>query len=86
MAELLLRGWNAATPEVDTGDDIFVVHDADGQLIRVQVKTANVNTTGGQDTALFTVSHAQLVRPTSHVELATRERKNCLDSDVEGRR
>lgn len=63
MAELLLRGWNAATPEVDTGDDIFVVHDTDGQLVRVQVKTANVNTTDGQDTALFNLSNHQLVRP-----------------------
>ncbi|MDX1912207.1 MAG: hypothetical protein SFV22_12000 [Saprospiraceae bacterium] len=40
MSELLFRGWNVATPEVDVGDDIFVVKDADGQLIRVQVKTA----------------------------------------------
>ena len=63
MAELLLRGWNAATPEVDTGDDIFVVHDADGQLVRVQVKTANVSVASGQDTALFNLSNAQLVRP-----------------------
>lgn len=63
MAELLLRGWNAATPEVDTGDDIFVVHDADGQLVRVQVKTANVNAASGHGTALFNVSNYQLVRP-----------------------
>ncbi len=28
MAELLLRGWNVAIPEVDVGDDIFVVRDA----------------------------------------------------------
>ena len=27
MAELLLRGWNTAIPEVDVGDDIFVVRD-----------------------------------------------------------
>lgn len=39
MAELLLRGWNTAIPEVDVGDDIFVVHDTDGSLRRVQVKT-----------------------------------------------
>ena len=25
MAELLIRGWNTAIPEVDVGDDIFVV-------------------------------------------------------------
>jgi hypothetical protein len=27
MAEFLLRGYNVAQPEVDIGDDIFVVND-----------------------------------------------------------
>ncbi len=40
MAELLARGWNVAIPEVDVGDDIFVVKDEQGLLLRVQVKTA----------------------------------------------
>lgn len=40
MSEFLMRGWNVAIPEVDIGDDIFVVQDADGTLRRVQVKTA----------------------------------------------
>ncbi len=40
MAEFLLRGYNVAMPEVDVGDDIFVVEDATGQLWRIQVKTA----------------------------------------------
>jgi len=40
MSELLFRGWNVAIPEVDVGDDIFVVKDDSGQLQRVQVKTA----------------------------------------------
>ena len=40
MAEFLLRGYNVAMPEVDIGDDIFVVHDQRGQLWRTQVKTA----------------------------------------------
>src|SRR5262245_34189366 len=40
MAELLLRGYNVAMPEVDVGDDVFVVHDRKGTLWRVQVKTA----------------------------------------------
>ncbi len=39
MAELLLRGWNVAIPEVDVGDDIFVVDDNADRVIRVQVKT-----------------------------------------------
>lgn len=39
MSEFLMRGWNVAIPEVDIGDDIFVVQDDNGTLRRVQVKT-----------------------------------------------
>lgn len=39
MSLLLARGWNVAMPEVDTGDDIFVVKDKTGDFRRVQVKT-----------------------------------------------
>lgn len=41
MSEFLIRGWNVGIPEVDVGDDIFVVRDSDGDFHRVQVKTAN---------------------------------------------
>lgn len=40
MAELAWRGYNVSVPEIDVGDDIFVLNDANGQLSRVQVKTA----------------------------------------------
>src|SRR5947199_8249235 len=40
MAEFLLRGYNVATPEVDVGDDVFVVNDWVERLWRIQVKTA----------------------------------------------
>jgi hypothetical protein len=40
MAEFLIRGYNVAIPEVDVGDDIFVVKDSNGEYSRVQVKTA----------------------------------------------
>ncbi len=40
MSEFLTRGWNVAIPEVDVGDDIFVVQDDNGTLRRVQVKTS----------------------------------------------
>lgn len=43
MAEFLERGWNVGAPEVDVGDDIFVVRDEDGDLSRIQVKTARSN-------------------------------------------
>lgn len=40
MSEFLMPGWNVAIPEVDIGDDIFVVQDSNGTLRRVQVKTS----------------------------------------------
>lgn len=40
MAEFLRRGYNAAIPEIDRGDDIFVIEDATGKLSRIQVKSA----------------------------------------------
>lgn len=40
MSYFLLRGWNVATPEVDVGDDLFVVEDEKGIFFRVQVKAA----------------------------------------------
>lgn len=40
MAEFLFRGYNVAIPEVDVGDDIFVVKDSNGEYARIQVKTA----------------------------------------------
>src|SRR5262245_26715242 len=40
MAEFLRRGYNVAIPEIDIGEDIFVVRDSDGDLSRVQVKAA----------------------------------------------
>jgi hypothetical protein len=40
MSEFLMRGWNVATPEVDTGDDIFVVEYDNDTFNRIQVKTA----------------------------------------------
>ena len=41
MSELLLRGYNVAMPEVDVGDDVFVVRDEEESVTRVQVKSAN---------------------------------------------
>lgn len=40
LAVLLNRGYNVAVPEVDRGDDLFVVHDETGRLFRIQVKSA----------------------------------------------
>jgi hypothetical protein len=40
MSYFLMRGWNVAIPEVDVGDDLFVVDDKKGFFFRVQVKTS----------------------------------------------
>ena len=63
MAELLLRGWNTAIPEVDVGDDIFVVRDSDGNLRRVQVKTALAKPLQSGYSAQFNLSLSQLEKP-----------------------
>ena len=41
MGEFAFRGYNVAMPEIDTGDDIFVVHDKTGAMWRLQVKTSS---------------------------------------------
>lgn len=54
MAEFLLRGWNVAIPEVDVGEDIFVVDDNADRVTRVQVKTTErVARSGGVTRAKF---------------------------------
>ncbi|HEY3570233.1 MAG TPA: hypothetical protein VGP73_20045 [Thermoanaerobaculia bacterium] len=60
MAEFLWRGWNVAFPEVDVGEDIFVIKDEGGQLWRVQVKTATAQPQRDGYSAQFSVSLRQL--------------------------
>lgn len=60
MAEFLWRGWNVAFPEVDVGEDIFVIKDEGGQLWRVQVKTATAQLQRDGYSAQFSVSLRQL--------------------------
>jgi hypothetical protein len=40
MAELAFRGYNVAIPEIDIGDDLFVLNDKTALLTRIQVKTS----------------------------------------------
>lgn len=62
LAVLLNRGYNVAVPEVDRGDDLFVVHDQSGQLYRIQVKSA---TGKGKRrvSGAFSISTSQLRTP-----------------------
>lgn len=62
MSEFLMRGWNVAIPEVDVGDDIFVVEDEKGLFRRVQVKTATATNRKGTFSAKFQLSIKQLSR------------------------
>jgi hypothetical protein len=63
MGEFLLRGWNVALPEVDVGDDVFVVKDEGGDLFRIQVKTATSKPSGSAYSAQFAVGLSQLKTP-----------------------
>jgi hypothetical protein len=62
MSEFLMRGWNVAVPEVDIGDDIFVVRDENGEFVRVQVKTATAQTRAKSFSAQFSLPFSQLDR------------------------
>jgi len=63
MSEFLWRGWNVAIPEVDEGDDVFVVQHTSGDFYRVQVKTATVREHNGRMEAEFSVAKHQIAIP-----------------------
>lgn len=63
MAELLWRGWNVALPEVDVGEDVFVVKDETGDLWRVQVKTVTAQELRDGYAATFNIALDQLRTP-----------------------
>lgn len=65
MSEFLARGWNVAVPEVDVGDDIFVVRDEIGDFSRIQVKTAHATARKNGFSAQFNLPIEQLRRLTS---------------------
>ena len=61
MSYFLVRGWNVATPEVDVGDDLFVIEDKKGIFYRIQVKTSlAVERQNGNYSATFNLPLAQL--------------------------
>jgi hypothetical protein len=60
MSEFLMRGWNVAMPEVDSGDDIFVVEVDSETFYRVQVKTAQAIERRESYSAQFSVPLRQL--------------------------
>jgi hypothetical protein len=60
MSYFLMRGWNVATPEVDVGDDLFVVDDKQGFFTRIQVKTAQAIVRENGFSARFNIPLEQL--------------------------
>lgn len=64
MAEFLIRGYNVAIPEVDIGDDIFVVSDNTGEYSRVQVKTTLAKSTKKGYSCRYMIKLSQLERRT----------------------
>ncbi|MCI0456091.1 MAG: hypothetical protein L0Z62_03810 [Gemmataceae bacterium] len=64
MSELLLHGYNVAVPEVDVGDDVWVVRDDTSRMWRVQVKTATGKQTGYGYSGGFAIPLKQLTTPT----------------------
>ncbi len=76
MAEFLIRGWNVAIPEVDIGDDIFVVQDDNGTLRRVQVKTSTATSKQTGIGGMFSLNIKNLRRITNilvHYVFITRQ-------------
>jgi hypothetical protein len=63
MSEFLHRRINVAIPEVDVGDDVFVVKGSDDTVTRVQVKSATATPQADSYFALFNVPLAQLSVP-----------------------
>lgn len=66
--QFLMHGWNAAIPEVDVGDDIYVVKDVKGYFRRVQVKTSTAVERGYGCSVQFKLPRVQL-RKTHNPEL-----------------
>jgi hypothetical protein len=60
MSELPVRGLNVAIPEVDTGEDVFVVRRGEESVVRVQVKAATANPQRDGYYAQFHLSLRQL--------------------------
>ena len=62
MSEFLVRGWNVAIPEVDIGDDIFVVEDENGTMKRDPVKTSSLTIRKNNFSAQYQISLKQLLK------------------------
>lgn len=62
MAEFAIRGYNVSIPEVDEGDDAWVVNHKTGHAWRFQVKTARPKAQGESYRYQFAVKQEQITR------------------------
>ena len=81
MSHFLMRGWNVAVPEVDRGDDIFVIEDTEGIYYRIQVKTASAIY---RDLGIGTATEKYLIIYFSFEEdkLTQKLKVTCSDVDI----
>lgn len=82
MSEFLARGWNVAMPDVDIGDDIFVVGDNLGIFQRIQVKTSQATTRENGYSVQFNFSIKSLKVPLGtnlHFALVVRKDNQWTD-------
>ena len=69
MGELAFRGYNVAIPEMDVGDDVFVVNDDTAQLWRLQVKTSQPTQQSASVVYQFSLRKDQLTSASSNIDL-----------------
>ncbi len=70
MSEILLRGWNVAIPEIDQGDDIFVVKHDNGDFRRVQVKYSNAKELKKSLSVVYTIARTLIYPPVGSIYFA----------------
>ena len=65
MSEFAFRGYNVAMPEIDLGDDVFVVNDKTGSLWRIQVKTSRSRVQKKSEAFQFRIRDTAITTPQS---------------------
>ncbi len=65
MGEFCLRGYNVSMPEIDKGDDVFVVNDETGAMWRLQVKTSTGAKQNTSRKYQFRIRESQIQQPQS---------------------
>lgn len=63
MGEFAFRGYNVSMPEIDKGDDIFVVNDSTGAMWRVQAKTSTGTRVPASRRHQFRLRENQIMQP-----------------------